>query len=1058
MLIDRKMSIISSFLYALIMVSTLSIFMTGYLWITSEFKQFNIESQTFKTEYIDSKKATIRSEVEQIVRHIAYQKSWMQENLRKEIAHRTNNAWSVVYNIYRASSRRYDDKEIEERIKTALQPIRYCKARGSYFLIDLNRKQYVFDNPSEPGIGKVFRLTRPDNLPELERIIETAKAEREGFYEIFSDVFPRQAGTMGGKTIAFIRYFEPLHWLIGTAQCLDKIQEDAQKEVINHIRNLNEKGKKHVFVGHWDGMMYVQSESSIGKEHEAENQYLKKIIALSRCGSGFIAPVSSDFTKNPVDDRICYASGIPDWQWFVGSCFFVDEIDQVIHDKSLMLKKKIRERILKIILALFVILLIVVLVVKFISSRAHKSFDTFFAFFDRAASEYRFIDQNEVNFSEFIALSVVANKMIEKLRKAQTDLKRARHDLERRVSERTTALSRANEQMTSEIRERKKIEDALRYERDYSRGIIESSPVIICGIAPDGQTRFINQAGTAITGYSRKEIIGKNFWETFFPGPEHLSVKRMFQLFDQLEIKDFEMELITVKGEKRTVVWNAFNRYDESGALMETVGFGNDITKRKKIEAELEHAKESAESANRAKSEFLANMSHELRTPLNAILGYTQIIGRDQTMSGRQKRAISTIHRSGEHLLLMINDILDLSKIEARKLELDPSDFYWPDFFHNIIEMARVKAEPKPLKFDVQTLAPFPKWVYGDEKCIRQVLLNLLSNAIKFTLSGDVILKTRYDRARAYFQIEDTGVGIPSDRLTEIFMPFQQVGDRRFRSEGTGLGLSISSRLVKLMGGKLQVKSTEGQGSTFWFDIDLPGKLKSSTESMSGTHQLIGYRANSRKVLIIDSNEDNRTLIKDFLVPLGFIADEADGGDDTLSYVNRFTPDLILWDISTTDMDGISMIGKIRHSPGMKNVKIIAISAIAQSKIRQAYIDAGYDAFITKPIDFNALMETLKEYMRLEGIYQNEPLRKGVKLISESGESIAIPSEDNLRALLKMAMQGDIAGIKEWAAAIQHEDQRFSPFAEKITDLAAGFMVDEIEEWIARLVNDSMIP
>ena len=297
---------------------------------------------------------------------------------------------------------------------------------------------------------------------------------------------------------------------------------------------------------------------------------------------------------------------------------------------------------------------------------------------------------------------------------------------------------------------------------------------------------------------------------------------------------------------------------------------------------ELAAAKEIAEEASRAKSEFLANMSHELRTPLNAILGYAQILARSPTLEAAQRKQVEIIYESGSHLLLLINDVLDLSKIEASRLELYPSDFSFPQFLDSIIEIFRMRADQADgPDFQVEFLTPLPSIVHADETRLRQVLMNLLSNALKFTQDGVVVLRvdvaetdmTTADdagMAQLRFQVEDTGIGMTEQELAHIFLPFEQVGDPNLRAKGTGLGLSITRSLVDEMNGTLEVKSRPGEGTVFDVTLMLPVIWSASQPSAISNMVVCGYEGDRRSVLVVDDEAHNRDLLTSLLTLLGF--------------------------------------------------------------------------------------------------------------------------------------------------------------------------------------------
>ncbi|MDO9005563.1 MAG: ATP-binding protein [Aquabacterium sp.] len=390
--------------------------------------------------------------------------------------------------------------------------------------------------------------------------------------------------------------------------------------------------------------------------------------------------------------------------------------------------------------------------------------------------------------------------------------------------------------------------------------------------------------------------------------------------------------------------------------------------------AELRMAKERAEIANDAKSAFLARMSHELRTPLNAIMGYAQILKMDKTLTDRQVMGLNTIHNSGEHLLLLIIDILDLSRIEAGKTELYPTTVHPQSFLSGLVDIIRIKAEEKSLRFDFECAPDLPDAVEVDEKRLRQVLLNLLSNAVKFTESGQVRLgvtvvnrDARAQQIDLRFEVQDTGTGIRGSELQRIFEPFEQAGDSRSRSGGTGLGLAISRQLVRLMGGEVHVDSQDGIGSLFWFELKLPwvDPASSAASAAPTLPAVTGYLGPRRKLLIADDVPANRTMLIDLLRPLGFETLEANNGQAALEQVQAAAPDLILMDVSMPVMDGLEAIRQLRQSAATRSLPIIALSANASNADRTEALQAGANGFMTKPFERAILLAQLSVHLSL---------------------------------------------------------------------------------------------
>jgi signal transduction histidine kinase/FixJ family two-component response regulator len=469
-------------------------------------------------------------------------------------------------------------------------------------------------------------------------------------------------------------------------------------------------------------------------------------------------------------------------------------------------------------------------------------------------------------------------------------------------------------------------------------------------------------------------------------------------------------------------------------------------------------AEQKAQAAARTKSDFLAHMSHEFRTPLNGILGYSQLLLMDKGLSDKNREVVNSLRSSGQSLLELINDVLDLSKIDARQLNIHQSRFYLRDFLESIKESYAERVEQKGIHFDLILNEGLPDDILSDQIRLRQILTNLIGNAIKYTDAGSIALEVTSVEGAVRMQVRDSGVGIREEDQAKVFQPFVQVGDEDRAQQGTGLGLSITSRLLEMLDSELKLESTYGEGATFWFDLPQPDA--ESRTMVLAPDRVTDYQGERRRIYLLEAQPDLSTSLTPLLRKVGFLVQAFSSPEEMADHMQELKPDLVMLDLYLGDRDGVEVMKGIYQNYERQDEEspwVVLFSDHRNPADRERCLKAGACEFMGKPVRFTDLLQVLEAHLQLQWVNASEKRSEPVEIEQEVSGDITLPPLDQLQALQEIGKTGNIRKLRE-ALEVLGKDAKWSPFCEPLLTMCAGYRLNAVQQKLEEAIVASQQP
>lgn len=905
-------------------IAIMLILVVGHNWASFENKKYKYDYNKVKSDLIEYQEQLVKREVSRSINYVQYIRSLSHERMMYDLRNRVDIAWSIADNIYTKNKGNYSDSQIKAMITDAIQPLRIGNDKNEVFIYTLDGVAVL--TPRNKDLEGKLCLDLHDSLgsymvrKELSFLEEVDKGFI-GYYQKSKD----DSGDSILYKSTYVKKFKPYGWYFGAKEYISDFEKELKNEALNRLANVRYDSEGYIFIQTTKNLP-IMSNGFINKNHKMDfislsTKERQKISQVALSGGGF---VDYSFHRPGLlehEPKIGYVEYIKEWDWIIGSGFYPNEIDKLSTIKHKELAKQRSNAILRIVVALTGILLLGLFFTQRLVRKIREGFAKFDKFFKEATIENTPIEEKELFFTEFMSLSSSANKMLSEL----SDIRKA-------------------------------------FEKEHSllRSVMNSIPDMIFLKDLDGKYVGCNEAFQSYLGISENDFLGKTDFELFDKeAAVYYSTNDQKILQDSIPIRNEEW-ITFPNGTSRLYDTVKVLCHDNASNVVGILCISRDITEKHSIQQKYIEAKEKAEEADRLKTAFLANMSHEIRTPMNSIVGFSNLIAEGGYTIEEQKEYIEYINTAANNLLNLINDIIDIAKIESGQLTIKP-EFTSLSKLMEDIQVTSLENRKRLERLNVTinyTLDPALKNVkiLTDPYRLNQVLTNLIVNAIKFTKKGSINFGCKLDNNNLSFFVKDTGIGILKKDQELLFRRFRQVGEENgIKTSGTGLGLAISKHIIELMQGDIFVESEIGMGSVFYFNIPFYPLIE-----MEDVSSIKKVNWNSKTILVIENEDASYNYLKAVFTGTGAKVIRSNDGNEALSvFTNTHNIDLIYSQINSND----SVISDFFSQVKSKLPDMPIIGQVSSENDNSE--DYNYcETIIVKPIKYHMLLDRVAPYMK----------------------------------------------------------------------------------------------